>query len=65
MFNAIIESLDLREIDLSGRQFTWDSRREVPTFEKFDRLLASVEWEQKFLLVNVHALTRTGSDHTP
>ena len=25
MFNAIIESLDLREIALSGRQFTWAS----------------------------------------
>ena len=27
--------------------------------------MASVEWEQKFPLVTVHALTRTGSDHTP
>jgi hypothetical protein len=25
VFNAIIESLDLREIALSGRQFTWDN----------------------------------------
>ena len=63
--NAIIDSLDLREIVLSGRQFTWASRRETPTFEKLDRFLASVEWEQKFPLVSVHALTRTGSDHTP
>ena len=37
IFNAIIESLNLREIDLSGRQFTWASRRETPTFEKLDR----------------------------
>jgi hypothetical protein len=65
MFNAIIESLDLREIALSGRQFTWASRRETPTFEKLDRILASVEWENKFPLVMVRALTRTGSDHTP
>jgi hypothetical protein len=28
-------------------------------------VLASVEWEQKFLLVSVRALTRSGSDHTP
>jgi hypothetical protein len=65
MFNAIIESLDLREIALFGRQFTWASRRETPTFEKLDRILASVEWENKFSLVMVRALTRTGSDHTP
>ena len=63
--NAIIESLNLREIVLSGRQFTWASRRENPTFEKLDRVLASVDWEQKFPLVSVRALSRTGSDHTP
>src|SRR6266498_3338974 len=65
MFNAIIENLDLREITLSGRQFTWANRRNVSTYEKLDRILASVEWEQKYPLVTVRALTRSGSDHTP
>jgi hypothetical protein len=37
----------------------------IPTYEKLDRVLASVEWEQKFPLVSVRALTRAGSDHTP
>jgi hypothetical protein len=63
VFNAIIESLNLREIVLPGRQFTWASQCDSPTFEKLDRVLASVEWEQKFPLVR--ALSRTGSDHTP
>ena len=48
MFNTNIESLDLREIELSGRKFTWAKSLPVPTFEKLDRVLASVEWEQKF-----------------
>jgi hypothetical protein len=65
LFNAIIESLNLREIVLSGRQFTWANRRETPTYEKLDRILASVSWEQKYPLVSVRALTRSGSDHTP
>ena len=56
MFNMIIESLDLREIDLTSRQFTWANSLSIPTFKKLDRVLASVEWEQKFLLVTVHAL---------
>jgi hypothetical protein len=43
----------------------WASRRSTPTYEKLDRVLASVEWEQKFPLVAVRALTRSGSDHTP
>ena len=65
MFNAIIQSLELREIELTGRQYTWANRREVPTYEKLDRILATTEWEQKFPLVSVQALTRSGSDHTP
>jgi hypothetical protein len=62
---VIIESLDLREIVLSGRQFTWANRKENPIYDKLDRVLASVSWEQKFPLVSVRALTRAGSDHTP
>jgi hypothetical protein len=65
VFNAIIEHLNLREIALSGRQFICASRREVPTYEKLDRVLASISWEQKFPLVTVRALTRADSDHTP
>jgi hypothetical protein len=57
--------LDLREIALSGRQFTWANRRTIPTYEKLDRILVRVEVEQKFPLLSVRALTRSGSDHTP
>jgi hypothetical protein len=67
MFNAIIQSLNLRELSLSGRQYTWASRRDNPSYEKLDRILTTVDWEQKFPLVSVRALSRTGSgsDHTP
>jgi hypothetical protein len=34
IFNGIITSLDLREIVLSGRQYTWASKRGTPTFKK-------------------------------
>jgi hypothetical protein len=65
IFNAIVESLDLREIALFGRKFTWANRRTTPTYEKLDRILARVEVEQKFPLLSVRALTRSGSNHTP
>ena len=65
MFNAIIESLDLREIHLSGRRFTWANNLENPTYEKLDRVLTSVDWEMKFPLVTVRALQSGLSDHTP
>lgn len=65
MFNTIIESLNPREIDLSGRQFTWANSLLNPTYEKLDRVLTSVDWEQKFPLVTMQVLQRAISDHTP
>jgi hypothetical protein len=34
-------------------------------YEKLDRILVTTEWEQKFPLASVQALTREISDHTP
>jgi hypothetical protein len=65
LFNAVIDSLDLREIEMSGRKFTWANSRQVPTYEKLDRVLVGTEWELKFPLATVEALNRGISDHTP
>jgi hypothetical protein len=54
--NAIIETLDLI---MSGGQFTWASRRDIPTCENLDHVLTNVEWEHNFPLVTVRAITRT------
>jgi hypothetical protein len=63
--NMVIQSLDIREIEMSGRQYTWAGSGDDPTFEKLDRVLVSTEWEQKFPLTTVHAKYRSDSDHTP
>jgi len=65
LFNAVIDSFDLREIDLPGRQFTCANNLMDPTYEKLDRVLMTTEWEFKFPLVTVIALDRGVSDHTP
>jgi hypothetical protein len=65
LFSAIIDGLDLREIEMSRRKYTWANSNWVPTFERLDRVLVSTEWEQKYPLVAVDALTREISDHTP
>jgi len=58
LFNAVIDSLNLRELLMSGRKFTWANSLETPTFERLDRVLMSIEWEQKFPLATVVALSR-------
>jgi len=65
LFNDVIDSFDLREIELTGRQFTWANFLTDPTYEKLDRVLMTTEWELKYPLVTVHVLDRGISDYTP
>ena len=67
LFNAVIDSLDLREVHTTGRQFTWTNCLPEPTYEKLDRALMDIEWESKNPLVSVRALERIESlsDHAP
>ena len=43
IFNSVIEILDLKEIVMSGRQYTWAGPGDEPTYEKLDRVLVSME----------------------
>lgn len=65
LFNAILEQAGLRELALNGRQFTWSSEHDDPTYEKLDRILMSNNWEDLFPLSIVSALDRILSDHVP
>src|SRR6266511_1311247 len=65
LFNAVIESLNLKELEMSGRKYTWANYALVPTYEKLDHILVSTEWELRFPLATVRALSREISDHTP
>jgi hypothetical protein len=64
LLNACVESLNLKELELSGRKFTWASSGSNPTFENLDKILVSTKWEQKFHLSTMEALSRNISDHT-
>ena len=38
LFNVVINSLDLKELELSGRKFTWANSLIDPTFERLDNV---------------------------
>lgn len=67
VFNVAIDSLDLREVHMTGRQFTWVNSLPEPTYGKLDHVLMSTDWEDKFPLVTVRAFERIEalSDHAP
>jgi hypothetical protein len=65
LFNAVINNLNLREIKLSGRQYTWANNIPKPTYEKLVRVLVTTEWELKYPRVMIQALTREILGHSP
>jgi hypothetical protein len=65
LFNCVIDGLNLRELEMSGRRSTWVNSLPNPTFEKLDRILVSTEWELNHPLTTVVALPQVISDHTP
>jgi hypothetical protein len=64
LFNAVIDDLDLRELEMMGRKYTWANNLTSPTFEKLDCVLITTKWEENPLSI-VRALTRDISDHIP
>jgi hypothetical protein len=64
VFNAIINTYELREFNMSGGQFTWSNNHANPTLEKLDRFLMNSEWENLFP-VTVHKISRDIYDHNP
>jgi hypothetical protein len=65
LFNAVIDGLNLKEIQLTGQKYTWANNLANPTFEKLDRVLITTEWEEKYPITTVCALSRDVSDRTP
>jgi hypothetical protein len=58
LFNCVIDGLNLRELEMSDGRFTWANSLSNPTYEKLGRVLVSTEWEQKFPLTTVTALSK-------
>ena len=46
-FRSLIDDLQLEELTLSGRLFTWSNGRDQPTLEYLDRAFATVEWLER------------------
>jgi exonuclease III len=65
LFNVVIDTLNLRELEMSCRRFTWANHMQNQTFEKLDRVLVCNDFEFKFPHSTLHALSREISYHTP
>ncbi|PNT69187.1 hypothetical protein BRADI_3g50905v3, partial [Brachypodium distachyon] len=65
LFNSVIESLELVELDICNRMYTWSNDHADPLFPKLDKCLVNLDWAELFPLITVSALERGLSDHCP
>ena len=64
-FRAFVNKLELKEMYMHGRTFTWSNERCTPTMTRIDRALVSIDWELRYPDALLQALSSSVSDHTP
>jgi hypothetical protein len=62
-FCRAIDDMQIDELYLHGRLFTWSNERRRPTMERIDRVFAIVSWIQVFPNHHLRFLSSDCSDH--
>jgi hypothetical protein len=65
IFNEIIGHLNLIELPLKGRSFTWSNMQNDPLMEQLDLFFTTTNWTIEFLNTLVLPLAKLASDHIP
>ncbi|WVZ62402.1 hypothetical protein U9M48_012158 [Paspalum notatum var. saurae] len=65
LFRHHVGELELQDLLLHGRVFTWSNEREQPTLVRLDRVLVSMEWEELHPNSLLQAFSSDASDHSP
>ena len=47
-FRAKLNFLELKELYLNGRRYTWSNERQMATLEKIDHVFVSNEWDEAY-----------------
>jgi hypothetical protein len=64
-FNDLIRDIEVVDVHLKNRIFTYSSKRLQPSLSKLDRIFISTEIATIFPLISLEALEMTVSDHSP
>uniref|UniRef100_J3LFX9 CCHC-type domain-containing protein n=1 Tax=Oryza brachyantha TaxID=4533 RepID=J3LFX9_ORYBR len=64
-FRNCLNGLEVKELYLVGRRYTWSNEQAAPTLVRLDRIFVSTEWEDSFADANLQALSSSASDHCP
>lgn len=64
-FNDLIRELQLIDVQLQNRDYTWSNKQPVPIFSKLDRCFLSSDWALMYPIITLTALEIIVSDHVP
>ncbi|CAL5070105.1 unnamed protein product [Urochloa decumbens] len=64
-FRRFVDDMELKDVHLHGRFYTWSNGWARPTMEKLDRVLMNIEWELLHPFCLLQALSSDMSDHCP
>ena len=64
-FHRTIDELQLAELHLNDRLYTWSNERGRPTMERIDRVFATVPWLEGYPYHHLHCRSTDCSDHAP
>ena len=64
-FNDWINEMEMMDIEVANRLYTWTNKRRQPTLVRLDRVLINLLWSQFYINTECRALVKPTSDHTP
>lgn len=64
-FGGLLDKIQVKELHLSGRRFTWTDDGEALTQTKIDRAFVSTDWDVLFSGSNLYPLSSACSNHAP
>jgi hypothetical protein len=64
-FRRLLAEVELKELYLNGRRYTWSNERERATLERLDGVFSTMDWEVSFPSAFLSALRTSTSDHCP
>ncbi|KAM0889850.1 hypothetical protein ACQ4PT_027467 [Festuca glaucescens] len=64
-FRGLINNLQLKDLYLQGRRYTWSNEQQAATMVKLDRVLFNQEWDEAFPNCLLQAISSEMSDHCP
>jgi hypothetical protein len=62
-FRRTLNFLEVKEVELVGRNYTWSNNQAHPTLTRIDRAFCTLPWEDMFLNPMLHALSPSAFDH--